>query len=104
MEVRDLFESLDYGAAPESTDRAMEWLKARGNVLDHYIGGEFTMPAEGEYFPTHSPSNGKLLATVADGSEKDVNRAVAAAVASGRVVARCRTRILRDLLAVVTAS
>ena len=79
MEVRDLFESLDYGAAPESTDRAMEWLQARNNVLDHYIGGEFTTPAEGEYFPTHSPSNGKLLATVADGGEKDVNRAVAAA-------------------------
>jgi aldehyde dehydrogenase (NAD+) len=79
MEVRDLFESMEYGAAPESPDRAREWLGKRNNVLDHYIGGEFRTPAEGDYFPSHNPATGELLATVADGAERDVNRAVAAA-------------------------
>jgi aldehyde dehydrogenase (NAD+) len=79
MEVRDLFESMEYGAAPESPDRAREWLSKRNNVLNHYIGGEFREPAEGEYFPSYNPATGELLATVADGAERDVNRAVAAA-------------------------
>ena len=79
MEVRDLFESMDYGAAPESADPAQEWLDRRKGILDHFIGGEWLTPASGEYFPSHNPATGELLATVADGNETDVNRAVAAA-------------------------
>ena len=79
MEVRDLFESMDYGAAPESPEQAREWLERRKGILDHFIGGEWVPPAGGEYFPSHNPANGELLATVADGNEADVNRAVAAA-------------------------
>ena len=79
VEVRDLFETLDYGPAPESPDMARQWLQERGGMLDHFIGGEWTTPESGEYFPSHNPANGELLATVADGNEADVNRAVAAA-------------------------
>ncbi|MBT8038774.1 MAG: aldehyde dehydrogenase family protein [Xanthomonadales bacterium] len=79
MEVRDLFESMDYGSAPESPDRARQWLDKRKGILDHFIGGRWVTPAGGEYFPTHNPASGELLATVADGNEADVNRAVAAA-------------------------
>ena len=79
MEVRDLFESMDYGAAPETDDRARAWLEERKGVLDHYIGGRFRTPESGEYFQTRNPSGGELLAMVADGNEADVNRAVAAA-------------------------
>jgi aldehyde dehydrogenase (NAD+) len=79
MEVRDLFETLDYGPAPESPDMARQWLQERGSTLDHFIGGEWTVPESGEYFASHNPANGDLLATVADGNEADVNRAVAAA-------------------------
>jgi aldehyde dehydrogenase (NAD+) len=79
MQVRDLFDSMDYGPAPESPDRARAWLAARANTLDHFIGGEWVPPESGDYFPTHNPANGELLARVADGNEGDVNRAVAAA-------------------------
>jgi aldehyde dehydrogenase (NAD+) len=79
MEVRDLFEKLEYGAAPESDDRAKNWLKNRENCLDHFIGGQWTAPDSGEYFASHNPANGELLAMVADGNEADVNHAVAAA-------------------------
>jgi len=79
MEVRDLFESMDYGAAPESDDRARAWLDGRKGVLDHFIGGRWVTPDSGEYFPTRNPSRGEVLAMVADGNEADVNRAVAAA-------------------------
>ena len=79
MEVRDLFESMDYGAAPEADDRARAWLEERKGVLDHYIAGRWRTPESGEYFQTRNPSGGELLAMVADGNEADVNRAVAAA-------------------------
>jgi aldehyde dehydrogenase (NAD+) len=79
MEVKDLFESMDYGPAPESTDEANRWLQDRNNTLDHFIAGEWVVPEGGEYFASHNPANGDLLAMVADGSSADVNRAVAAA-------------------------
>ena len=79
MEVRDIFETLDYGPAPESPDVARQWLLERGNMLDHFIGGQWATPESGEYFASHNPASGELLATVADGNEADVNRAVAAA-------------------------
>ena len=78
MEVRDLFESMDYGAAPEADDRARAWLEQRKGILDHYIAGRWRTPDSGEYFQTRNPSGGELLAMVADGNEADVNRAVAA--------------------------
>jgi aldehyde dehydrogenase (NAD+) len=79
MAVRELFESMEYGPAPEDSSRAMQWLKDRDSRLDHYIGGTWATPGSGEYFPSHNPANGDLLALVADGNEGDVNRAVAAA-------------------------
>jgi aldehyde dehydrogenase (NAD+) len=79
MEVRDLFESMDYGPAPESVDRAQEWLQARNATLQHFIGGEWQASESGAWFNSYNPANGKVLAKVADGEEADVNRAVAAA-------------------------
>lgn len=79
MEVRELFETMEYGPAPESTDEANRWLQDRNHSLNHFIGGEWTNPESGEYFASRNPANGDLLATVADGDAADVNRAVAAA-------------------------
>lgn len=79
MEVRDLFETLEYGPAPESPDEANQWLQDRDNTLNHFVGGEWIAPQSGKYFPSHNPANGDLLAMVADGNEADVGGAVAAA-------------------------
>jgi len=79
MEVRDLFESLDYGPAPESPERAEAWLQRRDRILNHFIGGAWCEPATGGYFDSINPATGARLARVADGSEADVNAAVAAA-------------------------
>ena len=79
MEVRDIFESMEYGPAPESPDRARQWLRDRGETLQHFIGGAWCEPESGDYFDTRNPATGERLARVADGNEADVNRAVAAA-------------------------
>jgi aldehyde dehydrogenase (NAD+) len=64
----------DYAPAPESTSI----VKLRDRY-DHFIGGEWVKPASKKYFETVSPSTLKVLAQVADGNAKDVDRAVVAA-------------------------
>ncbi len=80
MSVRDIFETMEYGPAPESSERAWEWLRERQQTLDHFIGGRWHKPDSGEYFESRSPSSGELLAQVADGNAADVDAAVGAAV------------------------
>ena len=48
----------------------------------HFIGGDFEEPASGAYFDDVDPAVGKAYARVADGDERDVERAVAAAKAA----------------------
>ncbi len=79
MSVKAIFESMEYGPAPESPDQAQQWLQDRDNTLLHFIGGNWVEPESGEYFDTINPANGEKLARVADGNDADVNRAVAAA-------------------------
>jgi aldehyde dehydrogenase (NAD+) len=79
MSVRDIFESMDYGPAPESPYEAEKWLQDRDQTLLHYIGGQWQEPDSDNYFETRNPSTGETLARVADGNEVDVNQAVAAA-------------------------
>lgn len=64
----------DYAPAPEST--SVVQLRDR---YDHFIDGEWVKPTSKKYFPTISPSSLEQLAEVAEGSAKDVDRAVAAA-------------------------
>ena len=63
-----------YDPAPESTDHI--------NVKKRYglfINGEFVAPEKGKYFDTVNPATEEKLSRVADGSQADVDRAVAAA-------------------------
>ncbi len=77
--IADLFETMEYGPAPESAERARAWLEARERRFGHFIGGEWREPAGGETFETPGPADGEPLATVAQGSEEDVDAAVRAA-------------------------
>ena len=66
--------SLQYAPAPES--RAVVTLQS---AYGHFINGDFTNPASSEQFATLNPATGEQLATVAQGSDADVDAAVAAA-------------------------
>jgi len=48
----------------------------------HFINGEWTDPASGEWFDTENPYTGEVWAQIARGNEADVNKAVAAAKAA----------------------
>ncbi len=79
MSIREIFDTMDYGPAPEATDFAEAWLEARAGKLRHYIGGQWSDPASGEWFETRSPARGVRLAEVAEGDARDADRAIAAA-------------------------
>ncbi|HET8770012.1 MAG TPA: aldehyde dehydrogenase family protein [Gemmatimonadaceae bacterium] len=75
--VAEIFETMDYGPAPESDAEARAWLVAHGSRFGHFVNGAFTKP--GATFDVIDPSTSKLLAKVTQGSAKDVDAAVAAA-------------------------
>ncbi|HEV8263505.1 MAG TPA: aldehyde dehydrogenase family protein [Gemmatimonadales bacterium] len=80
--IAKLFETMDYGPAPESDAPALEWIRQQGGQFGHYIGGRWVPPAEGQYFETINPATTAVLARVAQGSKADVDAAVAAARAA----------------------
>ena len=78
--VRDYFETLDYGPAPEAAEAARAHLARHGGRFGHWIDGACADGADA--FETLDPATGATLATVAQGSAGDVDVAVAAARAA----------------------
>ncbi len=77
MSVKDIFESMEYGPAPESTSEADAWLGENGRAFGLFIGGRMTEP--GDTFASANPANGEVLAQVTQTTPDDVDAAVAAA-------------------------
>ena len=72
--VRDAFETMAYGPAPESDKPALEWLAKHDARFGHYIAGAWTKSASP--FDVSNPATNKRIATVSQGSKKDVDAAV----------------------------
>ncbi len=77
--VSGIFESMEYGPAPESDKPALAWIAAHEASFGHFIGGAWTKPAKGARFDVIDPATSKVLAKVAQGSKSDVDAAVKAA-------------------------
>jgi len=80
--IAEIFETLEYGPAPESADPAVAWLEARGGEILPFIGGAFRKPASGEWFDTLNPATAKPLARVVQCGAAEVDAAVDAARAA----------------------
>src|SRR6185312_15322843 len=78
--VAELFETMEYGPAPESDKEALAWLDQHERVFGHYIGGAWTEP--GELFEVVDPATSRVIARVSEGTPADVNAAVSAARAA----------------------
>ncbi|MCE2772547.1 MAG: aldehyde dehydrogenase family protein [Bacteroidetes bacterium] len=63
-----------YAASPESTDH----IKIAPRY-EHFINGEFVRPTSGKYFKTINPTSEAALSELAQGNDKDVDKAVKAA-------------------------
>lgn len=77
--VADVFESMEYGPAPESTDAAIAWLESHNRKFDLFINGQFVKAKSGEWFDTSNPATGEKLGEIAQASDADVDAAVKAA-------------------------
>ncbi|MFT7059413.1 MAG: aldehyde dehydrogenase (NAD+) [Pseudorhodobacter sp.] len=77
MTVKQIFDDMSYGPAPESSAEVMAWLAKHKGQFGHWIDGSFTSP--GALFNSKNPATGKVLAQVTQGSTSDVDAAVQAA-------------------------
>jgi len=78
--IAQIFETLEYGPAPESAQPALDWLKAHDGVFGHFINGAWTKPEK--TFSSDNPATGESLALVSEGTAEDVDKAVKAARAA----------------------
>ncbi|WEJ59093.1 aldehyde dehydrogenase family protein [Devosia sp. FJ2-5-3] len=74
--IMQIFDSLDYGPAPEAPDQAIAWLDSKGRKFGHFINGLWTEP--GQTFSADNPATGAPLADITNGTAADVDAAVKA--------------------------
>ncbi len=86
MTVKDIFETMDYGPAPESTSEAMAWIAKYDGRFGQFINGEFTPHHDG--FESRNPATGDILVLVTQASSDDVDAAVTAATKAQKKWAR----------------
>lgn len=75
--VAEIFETMEYGPAPESDAEARAWLARHGARFGHFVAGAWQPVGAG--FPVHDPSTGARLAEVTLGTARAVDAAVKAA-------------------------
>jgi aldehyde dehydrogenase (NAD+) len=78
--VAEIFQTMEYGPAPESDKEALGWLAKHERVFGHFIGGAWTEP--GALFDVINPATNTVIARVTNGTSADVDAAVSAARAA----------------------
>jgi len=77
MTIKEIFDTMDYGPAPESASEALQWLADHGAIAGHYINGKWG--ARRDDFATSNPATGQKLAGVTKGTADEIAEAVKAA-------------------------
>ncbi|MCY7378051.1 MAG: aldehyde dehydrogenase family protein [Gemmatimonadaceae bacterium] len=75
--VRDIFDTMEYGPAPESDTLAREWLAKHDAKFGHFIGGAWTKASN--TFDITNPATARRIAQTSQGAKRDVDAAVKAA-------------------------
>ncbi|MDP2780650.1 aldehyde dehydrogenase family protein [Devosia sp.] len=78
--IAQIFQTLDYGPAPEGPEQAYAWLDAHDRKFGHFIDGKWTK--SGKTFSSDNPATGESLAQISNGTADDVDAAVKAARAA----------------------
>ncbi len=78
MKIMEIFETMEYGPAPEATAPGLAWIEEH-QPFGLFINNTWRKPASGHYMESVNPASGKKLARVAAGNSADVDAAVAAA-------------------------
>ena len=65
--VSKIFETLEYGPAPESPSVANAWLEDHGRSFGHFISNQWVKPQGRKTYDTMNPATGQKLATTVQG-------------------------------------
>ena len=79
MNVLEVFKSMDYGPAPESSDAANAWLDDHARKFGLFINNAWSTPEGIDYHTSFNPATGEKLAETVQAGPKEVDQAVAAA-------------------------
>ncbi len=79
MNIQQIYETMEYGPAPESRAPADEWLQSRNHQFELFIGGKWHTPKSAKYLESINPANKELLAKIAIAGKSDIDKAVSAA-------------------------
>jgi len=77
MNVMEIFETMEYGPAPEAAAPGLSWIQEH-SPFNLFINNQWVKPASGQYIDSINPATGKRLAQVAAANSADVDAAVAA--------------------------
>ncbi|MCP4823687.1 MAG: aldehyde dehydrogenase family protein [Shimia sp.] len=77
MTVKEIFDTMDYGPAPESAADALAWIVDQGAAFGHFIDGDWTTTRKD--FQSKNPANGETLADLTQASQDEVDAAAKAA-------------------------
>lgn len=79
MTLSTLFETMEYGPAPESPAAAHAWLDQHNRSFKQFIGNAWTEPASKTTIDVLNPATGQHLASISDANQTDINLAVESA-------------------------
>jgi len=79
MKIKEIYETMNYGPAPEDAGEAIQFLENHKKKFDLFINGKWVTPDSGTYFDSINPSTKEKLAKISEANHTDVNKAVAAA-------------------------
>jgi len=77
--VAAIFETMEWGPAPEAAGPALAWLDAHGRRFGLFIGGGWVDSRDGDTFETANPATREPLARVVQAGARDVDAAVQSA-------------------------
>ncbi len=79
MDVLEVFETMDYGPAPEAPDTAYAWLDEHDRHFGLFINNEWVKPPDAGTYTSFNPATGEVLAETTQAMQPEVDAAVAAA-------------------------
>ena len=79
MSIAEIFETMEYGPAPESPDAANQWLDDHKRKFGLFINNQWVKPSKGKYDDAINPATKESLAKVGQAGEADVEAAYQAA-------------------------
>ena len=79
MDVLEVFKTMQYGPAPESSAAANAWLEDHQRKFGLFINNTWKTPGDAGYLASYNPATGEKLADTVQAGQDEVDEAVAAA-------------------------